>query len=197
MKLWQMNQEKGDLGAVMPKELQRAASLCGISPIGVREVFHSANVDAISMQIAKGGSPTVETSRQVIPDFLIWVSMPIFSKRAASLAMELGCSSEEFWPCRFQTNPDESYFFHLPTKSFDIIDYEKSRFLMTIPGDPPLPMFIQEVKVKQIPDFIPSCFRASIPGVSQVLLELFVRDDFRNEWEQGRFSGATFLEMSN
>jgi hypothetical protein len=202
MKFWLMSLAEGPLssplGSVMPDtEFSKAASLCGSTPAAVRKVFRAANANTVEMQLSKAGSPTVEREHQVIPDLLFWVSTPIFSERAASLAIEFGCDSEEFWPCRFDTNQEEKFFFHLPLRSFDIIDYEKSSFSMTIPSTPPLPMFIQAITIKEVVGFIAPCFRASIPGREQVLTELFVLDNFKSAWELRGFSGAAFRLLSD
>jgi hypothetical protein len=198
MEFWQMSQEAGELGSVTADgELLKAASLCSNTPSALRKVFHSTNAQMVDMQVAKGGATTVEQGSQSIPDFLVLVSTPIFSDRAASLAIDLGCTPEEFLPCRFLTNPDERHFFHLPIKSYDVVDYENSSFLMTLPGNPPVPMFIQVMKAKQVSDVIPPCFRASIPGSDQVLVELFASDDLKTVWDQKGFSGATFRLMSS
>jgi hypothetical protein len=163
----------------------------------MRKVLHSAGANIIDMQLAKTGADTVETSRQSIPDFLTWSWIAIFSSRAASIAIECGNEPEEFWPCRFQTNPDEASFLHLPMKAFDIVDVVRSTFKVILPLDPPIPMFIERLVTKPLPDFLPPCFRAKQGMTAQVFSELFVRDDFRLAWQRNSFVGADFRLLSN
>jgi hypothetical protein len=197
MRLWLMIEMELDFGSVMcDRKLVSAGSLCGSSTVALRNVLFAQNVGMIEMGLARPGETTTLSARQLIPDFLRWVSTPIFSDRAAGLAIEHGCAREEFWPCRFESNPDERYFFHLPTGAVDIVDYDRSIFRMTLPGTPPIPMFAEMVKTKRLPTPGVPCFRALIPGSEQVLVELFVRDDFKEEWERNSFRGAEFCGLS-
>jgi hypothetical protein len=192
-----MAEAEGELGSVIADgPFVEAVSLSAGSPIALREAFCAANLETVDMKLAKAGAAVAEVGCQDIPDFLTWVSTPIFSDRAASLAVELGCDQEEFWPCKFQTNPDQKYFFHLPMKSFDIVDFEQSSFLMTLPGNPPIPMFIQDLKVKKIPKHFTPCFRVSIPHSREVLVELFVREDFKIAFESHNFTGGKFRMLA-
>lgn len=196
MIFWEMSGEEGALAGFLPDEtLSKGLTGCGLDPGAVRNVFDGAKANPVDMQIGKPSAATVEKERQEIPDLVIW-SWPIFSHRAASTAIELGCGPGEFWPCRFQTNPEEKFFFHLPTRNFDIVDIEKSTFLQVLPLDPPIPMFIENLAIKQLPDHLPPCFRVEIPRTGQVFTELFVRDDFKIAWEQKAFRGVTFRRLS-
>ena len=148
MTLWelQLNVE-GNYGAFMPDgDLAKKAGACGISPIDVREAFRAVGADRVELQLVKSSGTEVETDRQTISDYLVWSWVPIFSDRARLLAIEFGCEADEFWPCSFQTNPGEQAFFHLPVRAFAVVDVEESTFLMTIPGDPPIPSFIQRLQ---------------------------------------------------
>src|SRR5215471_12123118 len=124
--IWAMDgQSDGALGGYVPDEhLSTAMALCGANLVAVRKVLHSARANPVEMQLAKPGADTAERSRQSIPDFLIWSWIAIFSSRAASTAIECGNEPEEFWPCRFQSNPEEKFFLHLPVKAFDIVDVD-------------------------------------------------------------------------
>jgi hypothetical protein len=173
MTLWELQLKvEGTYGAFMPDgDLMKKASLCGISPVDVREVFRAAGADPVELQLVKSSGTEVETERQIISDYLVWSWAPIFSERAASLAIELGCEPDEFWACRFQTNPGEAFFFHLPIRSFDVVDVENSTFLMTLPGDPPFSMFIDRLVTKLLPDQLPPCFRVKMPRTRQTFSE--------------------------
>ncbi len=197
MIFWEMSGQEGELFGFMPDEtLSRGVGDCGLDPGAVRNTFDRAQANPVDMQLVRGSASTTEKERQEIPDLVIW-SFPIFSDRAASTAIELGCGVDEFWPCRFQTNPEEKFFFHLPARSFDIVDIEKSTFRHVLPLDPPIPLFIEHLATKQLPDHLPGCFRAKIPRTGQVFGELFVREDFKIAWEQKAFSGAKFRRLSS
>ena len=197
MTLWDMSSEEGALVGYVPDEkLSMAMSLCGISPDAVRSALSVANVDIVDMQLAKPLAATVEKERQIVPDIVFWSWIAIFSDRAASDAIKIGCELDEFWPCRFQSNPGEKFYFHLPKKRFDIVDVEKTSFRQILPLDPPIPMFIELLVTKQLPNYLPPCFRADVPRTNQVFSELFVRDDFKLVWDQKGFNGAKFRQLT-
>lgn len=197
MTIWAMDaREEALVGFVPDEQLAKAITAGGMHPVAVRKVLLAAGVSVIDMQIAKPLGTKVETGRQSIPDLVMWSWIAIFSRRAASAAMELGCEKEEFWPCRFQSNPDEEFFFHLPLKVFDVVDVNRSTFQHFLPLDPPVPIFIETLVEKQLSGELPPCFRAETPGTTIVFGELLVRDDFRLAWERNTFSGATFRPLS-
>ena len=190
-----MNAQEGSLGGYMPGELSKKLVLCGNSA-AARKALHAAGARVVQLQIAKPTADTVEKKRQSIPDLVIWAWIPIFSRRAASAAIECGCEPEDFWPCRFQTNPDEEFFLHLPLKVFNIVDVDKSTFKHILPLEPPIPTFIEKLGAKPLPEHLPPFFRAEIPGTDQVFGEIFVRDDFKLAWQRNAFAGADFRLLS-
>lgn len=197
MIFWEMSKQEGTLVGFIPDEtLLRGLTGCGRNPGAVRDALDRARANPVDMQIGKPSAVTVEKERQEIPDLVFWSWIPIFSDRAASAMIELGCETDEFWPCRFQSNPGEKYFFHLPARCFDIIDIDKSTFRHVLPLDPPIPMFIEHLATKQLPDHLPPCFRVEIPRIGQVFSEVFVREDFKIAWERKSFSGAEFRRLS-
>jgi len=173
-----------------------AMTLCGINPGAVRGALGVANVNTVDMQLGKPSAATVEKERQIVPDIVFWSWIAIFSDRAASAAIKFGCEPDEFWQCHFQSNPGEKFFFHLPTKSFDVVDIEKSSFRQSLPIDPRIPMFIELLVTKQLPNYLPPCFRADIPRTKQVFSELFVREDFKLAWDRKGFNGAKFRQLT-
>ena len=162
----------------------------------MRNAFSLANAKPVDMQVARPSAATVEREHQEIPDLVIWSWITIFSNRAASTAIELGCEAEEFWPCQFRSNPDERFFFHLPVKTFDIIDIDKSTYRHFLPVEPPIPVFIEQLMLRQSSDHLPPCFRIEIPRTGQVFSELVVREDFKVAWEEKAFRGAEFRRLS-
>jgi len=197
MKLWEINAQEGALiGYVPDKNLSMAITLCGINPGSVRDVLRLAKTNVIDMQLGKPSAAIVEKDRQSIPDIVFWSWIAIFSERAVSTAIELGCERGEFWPCGFQTNPEDRFFFHLPTKTFNIVNVEKSNFSHILPLDPPVPTSIKHLVTGCLPDDLPPCFRAEIPQTKQVFGELIVRDDFRRSWERKSLQGAMFRQLS-
>jgi len=195
VKIWEMNPEEGSLVGTMPDELLKTLVRCG-SPAEERKALHAAGASVVHMQLAKPSAATVENTRQSLPDLVIWSSIRIFSRRAVSAAIEYGCESEEFWPCRFQSNPEEEFFLHLPVKVFDIVDVDKSTFKHILPLNPPIPMFIEKLVTKPLPEHLTPIFRAERPGTVQVFSELFVRDDFKLAWNRNAFAGAVFRLLS-
>lgn len=196
MSVWAMNGQGALVGCVPDEQLLEAMVRCGADLVAMRKVLHSAGANVVDMQLAKPGADTVEASRQSIPDFLIWSWIAIFSKRAVSTAIECGSNREEFWPCRFESNPGEEFFLHLPMKAFDIVDVYHSTFKLILPLDPPIPMFIERLVTKPLPDFLPPCFRAKQGRAAQVFSKLFVRDDFKLAWQRNSFVGADFGLLS-
>ena len=197
MTFWEMSGDEGALVGYMPDEkLSMAVTRCGINPLAVRNVLQVANVNEVDMQLGKPSAAAVEKERQFISDIVFWSWITIFSDRAVSTATELGCAPDEFWPCRFQSNPGEKFFFHLPERTFDIIDVDKSTFRQILPLDPPIPMFVERVATKNLPEHLPPCFRVDIPRTKQVFSELFVRENFKLAWAQKAFKGAKFRRLS-
>ena len=127
----------------------------------------------------------------MVPDFLLWGWVPIFSECAKSLAAEFGCQHSDFWNCHFQSNPGETFFLHLPLRVYDIVDANKSRFLATVP----LPHFIQVLKTKPLSQALPGCFRANILGYVQIYTEVFALEEFRLEWQSKGLTGADFRRL--
>lgn len=192
MTLWEANKKDGTLVGYVPDAiLSKKLVACG-TPLAARRAFEQAKSNPVDMQLAKPIDNIVEKSKQDVPDFVIWSWMAIFSDRVVSMAIEMGCLRSEFWPCRFQTNPGENFFFHLPEKTFDIVDMEKSTFRHILPLNPPIPMFFEHLVIERTTEYVPPCFRVEIPKRGQIFQELLVRDDFRLAWENKGFTGATF-----
>jgi len=197
MILWEMSSDEGMLvGYVPDKSLSKALTLCGINPVAVRKALVAAHARPANMQVVKPSADKVEREPQNIPNIVFWAWIPIFSDTAASAAIELGCESDEFWPCRFQSNPKEKYHIHLPTKTFDIVDVEKSTFRHVLPLNPPVPMYFERLVTRTTLEDVPPCFRANIPGTNQTFPRLLVREDFKLIWEKDRFSGAVFRQLT-
>ena len=118
MTFWEMSAQEGTLIGFIPDEtLLKGLTGCGSDLGAIRNVFDQAKASPVDMQLAKPSAATVEKEKQEIPDHVIWSWIPIFSDRAASTAIELGCGTDEFWPCRFQTNPEEKFFFIYPQEA--------------------------------------------------------------------------------
>lgn len=200
MKIWALEpSRKGAFCGYIPdKELSMALVVHGgLDPAAVRDVLRSAKADIVDMQLARPTAAKVVTSRQSIPDLVIWSWIAVFSKRAVATAIECGCGEDEFWPCRFQSNPDEEFFLHLPMKVFDIVDIDKSTFKHFLPVDPPLPMFIEKLVTKRLPCDLPPCFRANRPGRAlvrrpHIFHELLVREEFKLAWSRNALRGVDF-----
>lgn len=199
MKYWAIQSQEAAPEVFLPnEELLRSSHRDGINPVTVRRTFAEAVESSRIMQIIAKDGLGVVTERQPLPDLLFWSWVPIFSDRARKLAVKLGCEEEEFWPCRFESNPGDIFFMHLPERSHDVVDVAQSKFLMMIPmpDTPPIPHHIQSLVLGASSGLLPPCFRAPIPGQSQVFSELFVGDVFKQAWEQMGFTGALFRRLT-
>ena len=199
MILWDMNSGKRVLTAVMgdknTDQLRMALVDAGTDPVKVRKVFRAAGADPLELQLMKERKRTVETQRQVISDILLYGITQILSSRGRTLAKQLGSMDDDFWPCRFDTNPNETFFLVLPNRTFDIVDPEKSSFLSFVPIDPPVPIDIDTLRFNRPPQGLPPLFRTRIPGTKAFFCGLLARDDFKTAWEQAKFTGATFRRL--
>lgn len=193
MKLWQLAQADGGLVAYIPNaEFLHAFGGHGTDVIAIRRALESFTGEIIDLQVAKPSASAVESVRQTLPDMLVWSWIPIFSERVVNAMTDAGCLQDEFWRCRFDTNPDAKYFFHLPGRRFDIVDFVQTEFKMYLPLDPPFPLFIKKLVTLPIDRELPPCFRAGYPGKDAVLSELFVRHNFKLTWEEHGFTGGVF-----
>ena len=102
-----------------------------------------------------------------------------------------GNAATDFWPCHFTSL--RRHFLHLPTTAEDVVDLERSAFLMTIPSEPPLPFHITHLVLRQQP--AAAYFRAALDD-RQVFSELLVNDQFKLEWKAKLMSGATFRHLT-
>jgi hypothetical protein len=200
MILWEVKRKEGILGVYLPnKDASDAAQGHGTNTIVLRDVLSSLN--SIEFKLISNGGTLIEAKCPIMSDFLSWSwGVPIFSGRAKLLAIRHGCKDDEFLECRFQSNPEDVFFLHLPVKSYDIVDVAKSTFLVNFsapPGMPPRPHGIQTLKTKPLsPEPLPACFRASVPGHhGQVFSELFAINNFKLAWEQSRFMGVSFRQL--
>jgi len=193
MKIWEMKHREGSLVGYVPNEkLLRAITLCASNPSSVRCILDVAELNPVSMQLLKPLEAAVEQGRQQIPDVVFWSWMAIFSDRAAAAAIELGSRPNDFWPCQFQNNPEEKFFFCLPTKSVDLVDVDRSTFRHVMPLAVPMPIFFERLATKPVTGELPPCFWADRPNTNLVFHEFLIRDDFKLAWERLGLTGAEF-----
>jgi len=102
----------------------------------------------------------------------------------------------EFLECVVPAFRGESYFLHLPSNSCDVIDFEKSQFLFTIPGTPPIPHRILKLVIRDPSLNLPPCLRASMPSTVQVSAECLVTEQFMSAWKAVSFTGAEFRTLA-
>jgi hypothetical protein len=198
MKLWQMSGQEGALVGYIPDgELSVALTRCGMNPVAARNELDLAGASPVDMQLGRPLAAAVEKKPQAIPDIMFWSWIAILSERAVAAASELGCGPDEFWPCRFQSNPNDAFFFHLPTSIVDFVDVEQSSFRQILPLDPPIPMFIERLVARPLSDPLPPCFRVRIPRTNQIFSELIVREDFKCAWDRLSLRGAKFRQLSS
>ena len=199
MILWDMNSGQRTLTAVLSDErndqMGLAMARAGTSPVKARMVLRAAGADPLELQLMKEHKRTVETRRQMITDILLYGIAQILSARGKVLAMRLGSMEDDFWPCRFDTNPDEAFFLVLPNRTFDIVDPEKSVFSRFVSIDPPIPSEIGTLGFNRPPQGLPPLFRTRIPKTQAFFCGLLVRDDFKVAWEREKLTGATFRRL--
>ena len=94
--------------------------------------------------------------------FYGWISA--FSTRAHKLLLAHGCREVDFVPCHFTVMPDLQFHSFLPQTSYDVIDVERSKFHMTLPTEPPLPVGISSLTLKADVPNLPESFYAKTPG---------------------------------
>ncbi len=131
----------------------------------------------------------------MISDILLHGITEILSPLGKALAKHLGSVDDDFWPCRFDTNPDETFFLVLPNRTFDIVDPEKSTFLSFVPIDQPVPIEIGTLAFNRPPQGLPPLFHTRIPNTQAFFCGLLARDDFKTAWEQANLTGATFRRL--
>ena len=199
MILWDMNSDHRTLTGVPSgdrgDQLEGALVHAGANPVKARAALRAAGADPLELRLVKGGKRAPETGRQMISDILLHGITEILSARGKALAMRLGGAEDDFWPCRFDTNPDEAFFLVLPNRTFDIVDAEQSTFLNFVPTEPPVPAEIGILRFNRPPHDLPPLFRTRIPKTKLFFCGLLVRDDFKAAWEQSKFTGATFRRL--
>lgn len=196
MGLWDLRvAETGGSAYLSDRVLSRATGGGGVDPNFVRQSFFRAGTKVVEFEVIDPSGDALETIPRPLHDYMIWGWIPIFSARAMDLIVSLGGSQDDFWPCRFRLHPQEDFGLFLPLKCHDIVDIDKSTFLGVIPATPPIPINITNLVIKYIPDPMPPCFRACVPGHSQVFGELFVSDLFKIAWERQGLIGAKFCQL--
>lgn len=196
MTLWDMQSDESTLAGVLFDEpLETVLVVAGSNPVKTRRALRAAGANPMRFQLVKGNRNRPETRRQAITDILLAYNMPVLSARGAALARRLGSVDDDFWPCRFDTNPDEAFFLVLPDQVFDIVDKEGSVFSRTLPLDPPLPLAIGTLRLRRPAGALPPLLRTLIPDREMTFPELIARDDFKAAWEKAKFTGATFRRL--
>jgi hypothetical protein len=188
---WALEAADDAPGIYMPDTgLSDAIHKHGIAPARVRETLSARQVDSIPLQLL-GPDGNLAGQDCLTTDLLFWSWIPVFSERARTLCVKFGSAETDFWPCHFTSSPRN--FLHLPSLAEDVVDTERSTFLMTIPSEPPLPFHITHLVLRQQP--VAACFRAVLNG-RQVFSELLVNDQFKTEWEAQSMSGANFRHLT-
>jgi hypothetical protein len=197
MTYWAMQTAEGTLGVFLPdRAVSNATHRDGINPDTVRKVLIDAGASEAKFQlVAKYGEILVRYQEDV-RDLLFWSWIPIFSGKGRDLAISHGGDAEDFWPCRFESNPKDLFHLHLPKRAYDVVDIPRSKFLMFIPNKPPIPFHIQHLALRDEIIPVPPCFRYLVPGNEQMSGDLLVTDDFKKAWQAYGLSGADFRNVS-
>jgi hypothetical protein len=164
----------------------------GISPQYVRTRFDEA---AVKVHFDTSlDDETISEIAHAITDFMVWGWIPVFSTRGMHIASEAGCAKDEFVPCTIGRDHLDGYM-HLPAKSYDVIDIEKSIFQIIIQNDPPMYLHPTELTLTADLETLPSCFRVPHPKTAQVIGDLFVTTAFLDKWKAAGLSGAKFRKL--
>jgi len=197
LEYWSLESNYSAFDVYLPdKRLLSESHRDGVNPITVRKILWENTRQFPEFQLIADDGDSLLAERQILSDLLFWSWVPIVSERARRLLVSMGCGEDSFIACKISTNPDEKFCLHLPQESYDVVDVERSRFLMTIPGDPPIPFRILSLALKATPNQgLPACFRATIPGHNQVFGELIVNNDLKKVWEEQELEGAQFRRL--
>ena len=196
---WDMStNERGFHLYLLQEELLKLSSANGLHVATIKETLLNANPVKPSFSvIALKGQKLLNTD-QKLSDLMIWGAVRVFSERAKNLAMEFGCIDSDFLAFVLTINSGEKYFMFLPDRSFPIVDFDKTEFLTCIPVENNFPIHIHMKKlvVSAGVEVLPACFCVKNFGYEQVLGEVFVTNNFKNEWEKNGFTGANFRRLN-
>ncbi len=188
---WALEAAEDAAGVYMPDtRLSDAIHEHGIAPARVREALSARQVESIPFQLL-GPDGNLAGPGISATDLLFWSWIPVFSDRARKLCLKFGSADTDFWPCHFTSSTP--HFLHLPALAEDVVDRDRSTFLMAIPSEPPLPFHITRLVLRRQP--ATACFRAVLND-QQVFSELLVNDQFKLEWEAQLLSGANFRHLT-
>jgi hypothetical protein len=195
MSYWAMERQERTLDGYLPREdLLDEAMRNGICPVTARQVLLGAfGNKPVPMHFVDSDGPVIDATR--VTDLVFWSWVPVFSDRARHLLVGQGAASADFVEATVEAGVDPRHL-HLPPKSYDVVDLERSAFVMTLPLDPPLPHGIRALSTKRASGPLPPCLRATVPGHAQVFGELLVSDNLRREWEQAGLTGAVFRDLT-
>lgn len=196
MMLWIMEQATNAPGVFLnQQELIKTINAQGINPSHARSfIEHYNRTKVLSFSCINDAGDIINDAPT---DIIFWSWMPIFSEFGRSILISNDVDPNDFTRCRF-CGIDRDYYIHLPLRSFDAIAYKKSEFTMLIPLEPPLPFGAKRLTLKDgiFESQIPNVFRASIPGHSQVLSDLLVREKIRSTWIKASATGGKFRQIT-
>lgn len=197
MTYWAIERAEGTFdAAVVDPDLLEATHQNGCDLRTARSAFHvKTKGQAIPFALVDNQSGDTARDVQVNEDAIFWSWLIIFSGKAHALMRRVGCAEEDFLPCSFGAEYPELWFMHLPPDAHGLLDMDHSRFLTTLPGDPPLPFRVTNLVFAPPEPQLPPCFRIPLPGRTQVLSDLMCTDLFRSAWLSGKLSGVTFRQV--
>jgi hypothetical protein len=182
-----------------PDETVLRASVCdGLYAPTVRQAFINALIDVPVFRVITANGESFLSEDQKLGDIMMWGWVRVFSERAKTLAISLGCMDCDFLRCTLTINQDQSFFMFLPAKYYDVVDADQTVFLRRIPvaGKVPILGHILDLVLKNDCSNLPPCFHPLMQGYKQALGELFVSDAFKVAWETMGLSAAKFRNLN-
>jgi hypothetical protein len=123
----------------------------------------------------------------------------VLSADARDLMISHGIERNSFCVCQIKQIPNQSFYFFLPQKSYDVLDIKKSVFRSFTPASPPeidedLISGIQKLVLLPSKTKLPSCFLLKYPSLrKREFPEIIVSEAFSQSWLGQRMIGAKFF----
>jgi hypothetical protein len=109
--------------------------------------------------------------------------------------LSAGCAAQDFLACEIRGFSKAEFYLHLPEKTYDVLDFLKSKFEINIPTNPPILQRLVQANFSCVLEGMPSIFRVSSLAPNQVLDDLIVDNAFKSSWEANSFTGITFRSV--
>jgi hypothetical protein len=153
-------------------------------------------LNAFSAKFPKGVRTII---KERIDFFSFFGFIGVLSADARDLMISHGIERNSFCVCQIKQIPNQSFYFFLPQKSYDVLDIKKSVFRSFTPASPPeidedLISGIQKLVLLPSKTKLPSCFLLKYPSLrKREFPEIIVSEAFSQSWLGQRMIGAKFF----